>query len=110
MTRVLPHVEKEVAMEIYRFLRKSRHITAVRHGDMFYLMPDRAARLDLLNFLYRHGKRSEDYLRGRFHRYFPKGNLRFVSEKEGFAVDLPARTHPRPKAAYFKALAKRKPE
>jgi len=108
MVRVLPHVEKEMAMEMYRFLRKSKRITTIRHGDMFYLMPDRAARLDLLNFLYHHGKMSEDYLRGRFHRYFPRGNLRFVSEKEGFAVDLPTRAHPMSKARYFKALTKRK--
>jgi len=108
LVRVLPYLETEPALEVYRFLRKSKDIGRVRHGDMFYLMPDRAARLDLLNFLHRNGKMQADYLQGRFHRYFPVGNLRFVSEKEGFAVDLPKKMRPMSKAKYFQALAERK--
>lgn len=87
IARVVAHVETQLGLKMYTFLRSSRHKPRIRHTRMFALLPNMTERLRFLNFLYSNSSRNPMYYVERFQEQFPEGKLRFVSKSAGFTVE-----------------------
>jgi len=75
-----------VGLRVYSYLRSAEEKGRMHHGRMFALLRSASERLQLLNFLYSHGRRNPIHYIEQFAAFFPGDVLRFVSNEVGFAL------------------------